>query len=147
MKNIIVSACLLGVPCRYDGKSKENKKLMELGNQFNFLPVCPEEYGGLPTPRVPAEIRNGKVINKNGFNVTANYIKGAKEVLKICKLYNCDTAILKSKSPACGKGKIYDGTFSGTLIDGNGITTDLLIKNGIKVYTEDEFINEFKSII
>ena len=146
MKNIIVSACLLGVPCRYDGKSKENKKLMELGNQFNFLPVCPEEYGGLPTPRVPAEIRNGKVINKNGFNVTANYIKGAKEVFKMCKLYNCDTAILKSKSPACGKGKIYDGTFSGTLIDGNGITTDLLIKNGIKVYTEEEFINEYMNI-
>ena len=144
MKRILVSACLLGISCRYDGLSKENKELIELGKKFEFFPVCPEILGGLPTPRVPSEIRNGKVINKDGIDVTDNYRKGAEDTLKICKICNIDAVILKSKSPACGKGKIYDGTFSGTLINGNGIAADLLLKNGIKVYTEEEFIKEFK---
>lgn len=141
-KKIIVSACLLGVKCRFDGLGKENKSILDLKEKFDFIPVCPEILGGLPTPRVPSEIKLGKVINKEGIDVTDNYMRGALETLKICKVFDVDTAVLKSKSPSCGKGKVYDGTFSGNLVDGNGITTQLLIDNGINVYTEDEFIEK-----
>ena len=138
-KRVLVSACLLGIECRFDGKSKEN-------SEFEFFPVCPEVLGGLATPRVPSEIIDGKVINKDGIDVTQNYIKGAYDTLKICNICNIDFVVFKSKSPSCGKGKIYDGTFSGNLIDGNGITTQILLDNSIKVYTEDEFINEYKDM-
>ena len=143
-KRILVSACLLGIECRFDGIGKENKELLDLQNKFDFVPACPEILGGLPTPRVPSEIRDDKVINKEGKDVTDNYMKGAMETLKICKILNIDTAVLKSKSPSCGKGLVYDGTFSGNLINVNGITTQVLLNNGFKVYTEDEFINEYK---
>ncbi len=143
MKRIIVSACLLGLKVRYDGVSKENKDILALMDKFEFIPVCPEVFGGFPTPRVPSEIKDGKVYNKDGVDVTENYLRGAEETFRLCKIYDCDTVILKSKSPSCGKGLVYDGTFSGNLINGNGITTDLLIKNGIKVYTEDEFLKEY----
>ena len=144
MKRVIVSACLLGLKVRYDALSKENKELISLMNEFEFVPVCPEVFGGLPTPRFPSEINGEKVINKEGVDVTSNYLRGAEETLRLCRLYECDTVVLKSKSPSCGKGLIYDGTFTGNLVNGNGVTTDLLLKNGIKVYTEDEFINEYK---
>lgn len=147
MKRVLVSACLLGLKVRFDGLSKENKEILDLINNFEFIPVCPEIMGGLSTPRVPSEIRDGKVFNKDGVDVTENYLRGAEEALRLCKIYNCDTVVLKSKSPSCGKGLVYDGTFSGNLVSGNGITTDYLLKNGIKVYSEDEFINEFKSIM
>ena len=143
-KRILVSACLVGIKCRYDGKEKENKELLALSDEFDFFPMCPEELGGLPTPRVPSEIRDGKVINKDGVDVTEKYLRGAEATLKICRICNFDTVVLKSKSPSCGKGLIYDGSFSGNLVHGNGITTDYLLKNGIKVYSEDEFIKEFK---
>ena len=144
MKRVIISACLLGLKVRYDGKSKENEDILSLINDFEFIPVCPEVFGGLPTPRVPSEIKDGKVINKDVIDVTSNYLRGAEETLRLCKIYNVDTVVFKSKSPSCGKGLIYDGTFSGNLVHGNGITTDYLLKNGIKVYSEDEFIKEFK---
>lgn len=146
MKRVLISACLLGLKCRYDGLSKENKDIINMLDKFEFIPVCPEVFGGLPTPRVPSEIKGVRVINKDGLDVTSNYLRGAEETLRLCKLYNCDIAVLKLKSPSCGKGLIYDGTFSGNLIEGNGITTQLLIDNGIKVFTEDEFIKEFKNI-
>ena len=142
-KKIIVSACLLGVKCRFDGLGKENKSILDLKEKYDFIPVCPEILGGLPTPRVSSEIKLGKVINKEGIDVTDNYMRGALETLKICKVFDVNTAVLKSKSPSCGKGKVYDGTFSGSLVDGNGITTQLLIDNGINVYTEDEFIEKY----
>ena len=144
MKRVIISACLLGLKVRYDGKSKENEDILSLINDFEFIPVCPEVFGGLPTPRVPSEIKDGKVINKDVIDVTSNYLRGAEETLRLCKIYNVDTVVFKSKSPSCGKGLIYDGTFSGNLVHGNGITTGYLLKNGIKVYSEDEFIKEFK---
>ncbi|MBQ7241100.1 MAG: DUF523 domain-containing protein [Bacilli bacterium] len=147
MKRVLVSACLLGLKVRFDGLSKENKEILDLINNFEFIPVCPEIMGGLSTPRVPSETRDGKVFNKDGVDVTENYLRGAKETLRLCKIYNCDTVVLKSKSPSCGKGLVYDGTFSGNLVSGNGITTDYLLKNGIKVYSEDEFINKFKNIM
>ena len=140
MERILVSACLLGLKVRYDGKEKANEELVEKLKEYDFVPVCPEIFGGLSTPRVPAEIIENKVINKEGIDVTSNYVRGAEEVLKLAMKFNIKKAVLKSKSPSCGKGKIYDGTFSGNLVDGNGITTKLLMDNGIEVLSEDDFL-------
>ncbi len=137
-EKILVSACLAGVNCKYDGGNNENKKIIELIKNKDVILICPEQLGGLKTPRIPAEIQKTKVINKDNIDVTKEYKKGAEEVLNLAKKFNIKKAILKSKSPSCGKGKIYDGTFSNNLIDGNGITTELLEKNGIKVISSDE---------
>ncbi len=139
--NILVSACLLGVACRYDGKSKGVEKIIELSGKYNLIPVCPEQLGGLPTPRVPSERLDNRVVNSNGEDVTNEYKKGAEETLRLAKIFHCPLAILKAKSPSCGCGKIYDGSFSKNLIEGNGITTDLLLKNNIKVINEDSIEN------
>ena len=135
---ILVSACLLGVECRYNGKGELKKDIEMLLKEHELIPVCPEQLGGLATQSDPAEIQGNKIITKTGVDVTKEYLKGAEEVLKLAKLYNCSTAILKERSPSCGYGKIYDGTFSKILIDGNGAAADLLIKNGIKVTGESE---------
>lgn len=137
--NILVSACLLGVACRYDGKSKPYESIIKLIDKYNLIPFCPEITGGLSTPRPASEIAGGNVINEYGDDVTLQYKKGAEEALRIAKLYNCKYAILKQGSPSCGSGKIHNGKFDGGYIVGNGITTDLLIKNGIKVYNENNF--------
>ncbi len=136
--NILVSACLLGVNCRYDGKGKFIEQLDALKEKHHLIPICPEIFGGLETPRQPAEKIKDKIITKTGKDVTNNYKKGANEVLKLAKFYDCQLAILKERSPSCGCGKIYDGTFSGTLTDGNGITAQLLIENGIAVIGESQ---------
>lgn len=133
----LCSACLLGIECRYDGKSKTDKKVLELAKKEKLIPVCPEQLGGLPTPRPPSEQREGKVITKTNKDVTREFIKGAEEVLKIAKLFGIKEAIFKQKSPSCGCGKIYDGSFTGNLIKGDGVATALLKKNGIKVVTEE----------
>ena len=133
---IVVSGCLLGIACRYDGKSKPNKDILELMKKHTLIPICPEQLGGLATPRVPAERCGNKVIRKDGVDVTKEYEKGAVEALNIAKLYGCDMAILKEKSPSCGSIKIYDGSFSKTLIAGKGTTAELFEKNGIKVIGE-----------
>lgn len=135
----IVSACLAGIECAYDGKSRLNKKVVELIKKGGAIPVCPEQLGGLPTPRIPSERKGTRVINKNGQNITDNFIKGAQEALKITKMTGCDCAILKSRSPSCGYGIIYDGTFSKRLIKGNGVFTDMLLKKGIDVVTDENF--------
>ena len=134
----LCSACLVGVACRYDGKSKPSEKVLELAKKEILIPVCPEQLGGQKTPRDNSEIKNGRVISVTGRDETDEFIRGANEVLKIAKLYNIKEAILKQRSPSCGCGQTYDGTFTGKLIKGNGITTDLLIKNGIKVISEDD---------
>jgi len=144
----IVSACLAGINCNYKGESKPNKKVIELVKKGEAIPICPEQLGGLPTPRIPQEIQGFsgekvldgecKVLNKNGEDVTQEFIKGAHETLRIVKIYNCKEAILKARSPSCGYGKTPDGTFSGKLINGNGVTAALLKRNGIKVYTEED---------
>lgn len=136
--NILISACLMGINCRYNGESEIVKELEELKNKYNLIPVCPEIYGGLKTPRNPAERVNDKVLTNNGEDVTANYAKGAEEILKLAKFYDCKYAILKERSPSCGFGRIYDGTFSKTTIDGNGVTADLLVKNGVKIIGESK---------
>ena len=143
MQNVIISACLLGIPCRYDGKSKQiftNEQIKALKAKFNLIPVCPEIYGGLPTPRTGSERVDTRVIMKDATDVTQNFEKGASITLDLCRILGARMAILKEKSPSCGKGKIYDGTFSGTLKDGFGVTAELLLKNGITVYTESEII-------
>ena len=141
----IVSSCLAGINCRYDGKNHLNKDILDLVNKGEAIPLCPEILGGLETPRIPCEIIGKdefkKVINKNGLDLTKEFLNGANKVLEVCKTLNVNKVILKSKSPSCGCGEIYDGTFSGNLIKGNGLTADLLIKNNIKVYNEKNFKN------
>lgn len=136
MENILVSACLLGARCRYDGQEKKNKDIQQLIHKYNLIPFCPEIYGGLQTPREPAEQSNGRVLNKAGVDVTEQYERGAKEALRIAKLFDCKYAILKKNSPSCGSGQIYDGTFSGTLVPGDGVTAKLFKDNGIIVMDE-----------
>lgn len=142
----IISACLAGINCKYDGGNNYVPKIVQLLKEKKAILVCPEQMGGLTTPRLPSEIIcNGgdiKVVNIKGEDVTEEFIKGAEETLKIAKLIKAKCAILKSKSPSCGKGKIYDGTFQNKLVEGNGITANLLQKNGIIVYTEEEFIKK-----
>lgn len=137
-ENVVVSACLLGYNCKYNGGNNLCKKLEKLKEQYNFIDICPEVLGGLSIPRVPSEIINDKVINKDGLDVTENYNKGARLALEKAINNNCKLAILKAKSPSCGCGKIYDGTFTGTLINGDGVATKLFKENNIKVITEEE---------
>lgn len=135
---ILVSACLCGMNTKYNGKNNYNEKIFNLVKEGKAIPICPEQLGGLTTPRDPSEIKNGKVITNKGEDVTNNFIRGANEVLELAKKLNIKKAILKSKSPSCGKGKIESGNFDDTLVDGNGILVDLLIKNGIEVISSDE---------
>lgn len=136
MEKLLISACLLGVSCRYDGKSKPIPEAEKLIGKYELIPVCAEIMGGLPTPRVPAEISEGKVITKDGRDVTEEYIKGAKEVLRLGKLFGCKKALLKEKSPSCGSGIIHNGKFDGGLAEGFGKTAALLLENGIEVIGE-----------
>ena len=143
---IIVSACLAGVNCKYDGGNNACQNVMKLVSEGAAIPVCPEQLGGCCTPRPPAEIIGGRgadvldgkcrVMRKNGEDVTDEFIKGAQEVLKIARLVGAKKAILKAKSPSCGCGAIYDGTFTGRLAEGSGVTAELLTRNGIEVVTE-----------
>lgn len=134
---ILVSACLLGVCCRYDGKSKPSQAVLDLAKQHELIPVCPEQLGGLSTPRPPAEIQKGFVRKVDGGDVTEQYKKGALEAVRLYELLDCDLAILKARSPSCGLGEIYDGTFSGKLAAGNGVTAGLFLEKNIPVFTEE----------
>jgi len=139
---ILVSACLGGVKCRYDGNNVPNEKIEEMVRSGEAIALCPEIIGGLETPRECSEIieidGERKVFSSSGKDITAEYILGAEKTLEICKILGIKKAILKFRSPSCGCGKIYDGTFSGKLIPGNGITTELLTKNGIEVISEED---------
>lgn len=137
-ENLLVSACLIGLACRYDGKEGKRTDIEALSEKYNIIPVCPEIYGGLPTPRTPSERMGERVLMKNGVDVTENYNRGAECALRLCREFSVKKALLKEKSPSCGSGKIYDGGFSGTLTDGDGVTTELLKKNGIAVFGESE---------
>ena len=135
---ILVSACLLGVCCRYDGASKPNGDVIKLREKYVLIPICPEVDGGLPTPRTPSERVGDKVLMRDGTDVTVNYRKGAEMALERARSFGCTAAILKARSPSCGKGVIYDGSFSGNLTDRDGVAAELLKNNGIEVYTEEE---------
>ena len=144
----LVSACLLGIECAWDGKTRyKNEKVIEFLREETLIPVCPEQLGGLKTPRVLQEIQKGsgedvldgrsRVKNKIGQDVTRQFIRGAKEVLEIAKQYNIKEFIAKSNSPSCGCGSIYDGSFSKRLIRGDGVTVALFKRNGIRVISEN----------
>lgn len=136
--NILVSACLLGVHCRYSGTGTSHEDIISLKYKHNLIPICPEQLGGLPTPRNPVEIVNGKAKDKQGRDFTKEFSKGALQTLQISKTLDCKLAILKSNSPSCGNNKVYDGTFKGELIDGQGYTAKILMENGIEVLSEKE---------
>ena len=131
-----ISSCLLGNKVRYDGTHKRNDELINLLDKHELIPVCPEIEAGFTIPREPIEIKNDKVITRNGKDVTDALISGSDKCLN--KIIDCDFVILKSKSPSCGYKKIYDGNFSNNLIDGNGIFTDMCIRNNIKVFSEND---------
>ena len=138
MEIILVSACLLGVNCKYNGKNNKNDKVLDYIKDKYVIPICPEVFSGLTTPRTPSEIRDDKVINKDKIDVTKYFEVGALKTLEIAKTLNIKKAILKQKSPSCGCGKIYDGTFSGNIINGDGITTKILKENNIDVISEED---------
>lgn len=145
---ILISSCLLGLNTKYNGKSNPNKLLIDYARLGKFIPVCPEQLGGLKTPRGASEIIAGsgedvlnhcaKVMTQDGINETAEYIKGAEEVIKMLSIFPITAAILKQRSPSCGMGQIYDGTFSGTKIKGEGVTAALLRRHNIPVFTEED---------
>ena len=135
---ILVSACLLGINSRYCGGGCLNEDVASLAEKHSLIPVCPEQLGGLPTPREPDEIRDGRVYEKSGKENTEIFQKGANETLRVTRLLNVDMAILKQNSPSCGSSMIYDGTFNCKKIPGSGITASLLIQNGIRVISEEE---------
>ncbi len=147
---ILISACLLGVDCKYNGKNNFKEEIINHFKDKNIVPVCPEQLGGLSTPRLPAEIKGGdgkdvlagcaKVIRVDGVDVTEEFVKGANETLKIAKNLGSAKAILKSRSPSCGFGQIYDGNFNSTLTNGDGVTAALLKENGIEVYNDENFL-------
>lgn len=136
---IIVSACLAGYRCRYDGKITADPDVVALVKEGGAIPVCPEMMGGLPCPRIPSERTKDdlRVVSREGKDVTEAFALGAAEALRMAKLYGCERAILKGKSPSCGCGQIYDGTFSGTLREGDGVTSELFKENGIAVQVKD----------
>lgn len=137
--NVLVSACLLGVCCRYSAEVKADDRILRLLEQENIclIPVCPEQLGGMETPRLAAERVGDKVINQDGEDVTGEFQRGAEEALRLAKLYHCDKAILKERSPSCGYGSIYDGSFQGNIVQGNGVTAQLLSENGIEIIGEN----------
>jgi uncharacterized protein YbbK (DUF523 family) len=146
----IISACLIGKNCFYDGSSRNEPKIKRLLDNGEAIALCPEELGGLKTPRPPAEIFGGNaedvlkggafVFNREGKDITINILKGSREFLNIAKEYGIKKAVLKARSPCCGNGRIYDGTFTNKLRNGNGVTAELLLKNGIEVITDEEFL-------
>ena len=137
-KRILVSACLLGICCRYDGRGNPDPDVLALAEREDVIlvPVCPEQLGGMPTPRIPSERLDGSVFNRAGEDVTEHFLRGAREALRIARICGCKLAVLKERSPSCGCGRIYDGSFSGQLTDGDGITAELLRSNGIVVLGE-----------
>ena len=144
MESILISACLLGVNCKYNGSNNYVSLVEELKKRYILIPICPECLGGLSTPRIPSEILEDKVINQSGIDVTKEYELGAKRALDIALQNNCHIAVLKEKSPSCGS-ITYDGTFSHTIINRNGITNKLFRENNIKIYNELEIDKLLKS--
>ncbi len=136
---ILISACLAGDNCKYNGGNNLNQKLMGFLADHDVVKVCPEVLGGLPTPRIPAEIQNGQVINREGKNVTKEFMLGAQKAFEIVRKEKPDLIILQSRSPSCGIKQIYDGSFSGRKIDGQGLFAALCIKAGCKVLDIEDF--------
>ena len=132
-EKLLISACLLGENCKYSGGNNYAPAVEALRERYDLIPVCPEQLGGLPTPRVPSERLGGKVLNREGADVTDAFLLGAEKTLEIAQAQGIKRAVLQERSPSCGCGTIYDGTFSGALIPGDGVTAELLQKHGIEV--------------
>ena len=135
---LLISACLIGENCKYNGGNNHIEQLDKLIEKFDLVPVCPEQLGGLPTPRNPSEIKEGRVVNTLGTDVTDAFCIGAENTLKIALENNCKLCLLKERSPSCGANFIYSGDFSGTVIKGSGFTASLLRENGFEIFTEEE---------
>ena len=133
---MLISACLLGVECRYDGSGQALPALDGLMARYELIPVCPEQLGGLPTPRAPAERQGDRVVNREGTDVTGAFSRGAEQACQLARLYGARLALLKARSPSCGCGEIYDGSFSGRKIPGSGVAAEKLTAMGVVVYTE-----------
>lgn len=138
MEKIIVSACLLGDKCRYDGHSNYVPLIKELKEKYEIIVICPEVNGGLSIPRIPSEIKGDRVINKKGKDVTKYFDKGVDYVMQVVKYFNIKKAVLKEKSPSCGVHKIYDGSHTGKVIEGQGWLTRKLVEFGVSIYNENE---------
>ncbi len=143
METVLISACLVGDKCRYDGKGKYNPMVKEIMQKYDLLPICPETLGGLKTPRDPSEIKGDKVISVKGRDVTKYYKEGALKTCNACNYCHVKKAILQDNSPSCGVNNIHDGSFKDKLIEGKGITTRHLEEKGIECYTIEEFYNLF----
>ncbi len=144
---ILVSACLLGVACRYDGKGQAIPRLNELLAACEVIPVCPEQLGGLPTPRTPSERVGEKVLARDGTDVTCAFARGAAEALRLARLTGARLALLKARSPSCGSGEIYDGSFTGRTVPGDGVAAQALVDAGIEIFNEghiDLFLSKLK---
>lgn len=137
-RNLLVSACLLGIPCRYDGKTVPRVAISALSERFNLIPICPEIYGGLPTPRIPSERVGDLVVMRDGTDVTDNFRRGAEAACLLARETGTDLALLKERSPSCGKGMIYDGSFTGTLTARDGYAAEQLVACGVRVFGESE---------
>lgn len=142
---ILVSACLVGVNCRYNAKPiPVGEEIAQLMEKHELIPFCPEAYGGLTTPRAPSEIRNGRVFSSQGRDVTEEFERGAREALALARRFGCEAAVLKERSPSCGSGFVYDGSFTGRLVEGDGVTAGLLKDAGIRVYGESQLAGLLK---
>ncbi len=143
MPTYVVSACLAGIACRYNAKSYTCEAVQKLVLQGKALAVCPEVLANLPTPRTPVELLKGRVLDKNGHDYTEAFLLGAKKALELAIKSGCNTAILKTRSPSCGRDFIYDGSFSGKLITGQGFFAKILQEHNIKIYTEEDLPQQF----
>lgn len=140
-KKLLISSCFIGENVKYNGGNNLLQSLELIKEKYELFPVCPEVFGGMSIPRIPCEIISHnplKIKNKDGVEMTKNFVDGANSTLNIAKYYDIELALLKANSPSCGKDKVYDGTFTSTLIDGSGITSQILMNNGIKVYDETQ---------
>lgn len=135
---MLISACLLGVHCRYDGTGCALSDLDDLMRRYELIPVCPEQLGGLPTPRTPSERRGDRVLQKSGADVTSAFRAGAEQTCCLARIYGARSALLKARSPSCGSGEIYDGRFTGRRVAGNGVAAQMLKEMGVAVYSEED---------
>ncbi len=137
---MLISACFLGVDCKYSGGNNAlgDKIRAGLKEKYQLVPVCPESYGGLPSPRLPSERVGERVLAKDGADVTEQYKKGAAAALRLAELFGCKIALMKERSPSCGHDRIYDGSFTGTVIPGDGVAAELLKQNGVTVCGESD---------
>ena len=135
---ILVSACLLGIYCRYDGRCETDERVMALSRDHVLIPVCPEQLGGLPTPRAAVELLDGRAVTRDGADLTEAFERGVGQAMRVAGLTGARMAVLQPRSPSCGRGIIYDGTFSGTRVEGDGVLAQALAARGVALLVPDD---------